>query len=99
MATPAKPRGWRRFRVIFRRCRIALLLVILALAGAMLYLDLVGLPDFVKNPILQKLHAHGLDLQFTRLRWRLDHGIIAENVFFGRTNDVFSPKLTLKEVQ
>src|SRR5262249_36498428 len=26
------------------------------------------------------------------------HGIVAENVFFGRTNDVFSPKLTLKEV-
>jgi hypothetical protein len=99
MATPVKPRGWHRFRVIFRRCRIAVLLVILALVAAVLYLDLVGLPDFVKNPILEKLHDRGLDLQFTRLRWRPDHGIIAENVFFGRTNDVSSPKLTLKEVQ
>src|SRR6185312_7930912 len=75
------------------------LLVILALAGFVLYLDRVGLPNFIKNPLLEKLHARGLDLQFTRLRWRVNRGIVAENVFFGRTNDLSSPQLTLKEVQ
>jgi len=99
MATQAPPRRWHRFRVIFRRCRITVLLIILALVGAVLYLDTVGLPGFVKRPLLEKLHERGLDLKFTRLRWRTFHGLVAENVFFGRTNDVASPQLTLKEVQ
>ena len=99
MANSAKPRRWHRFRVIFRRCRITVLLIVLALIGFVLYLDKVGLPDFIKNPLVQKLHDRGLDLQFTRLRWRLSHGIVAENVFFGRTNDSSSPQLTLKEVE
>jgi hypothetical protein len=99
MATQAQPRRWHRFRVIFRRCRITALLIILAMAGALLYLNSVGLPDFIKNPLLEKLHARGLDLHFTRLRWRPVQGIVAENVFFGRTNDVASPRLTLKQVQ
>jgi hypothetical protein len=99
MAKPAPPRRWHRFRVIFRRCRIAILLVVLALIGFVLYLDRVGLPNFIKDPLVAKLHDRGLDLQFTRLRWRLSRGIVAENVFVGRTNDLSSPQLTLKEVQ
>ena len=99
MATPAPSRRWHRFRVIFRRCRITVLLVILVLIGFVLYLDKVGLPNFIKNPLIAKLHEHGLDLQFTRLRLRLNRGLVAENVFVGRTNDLSSPQLTLKEVQ
>jgi hypothetical protein len=98
MATQAQSR-WRRFRVIFRRCRITALLAVLALTAALLYLNRVGLPDFIKNPLLAKLHDRGLDLHFTRLRWRPVQGIVAENVFFGRTNDAASPQFTLKEVQ
>lgn len=97
---PQKQTGrWHRFRVIFRRCRITALLIILALMGFVLYINQVGLPDFIKNPLVQKLHDRGLDLHFTRLRWRPAQGIVAENVFFGRTNDVASPQLTMKQVQ
>ena len=99
MATPDTPRRWHRFRVVFRRCRITALLFILALIGFVFYLDKVGLPNFIKDPLVEKLHDRGLDLQFTRLRLRLNRGIIAENVFVGRTNDLSSPQLTLKEVQ
>lgn len=99
MATQAPPRRWHRFRVIFRRCRITVLLVILALVGSVLYLNRVGLPDFVKRPLVEKLHERGLDLEFSRLRWTPNRGLVAENVFFGRTNDVASPQLTVKEVQ
>ncbi|HEY2083063.1 MAG TPA: AsmA-like C-terminal region-containing protein, partial [Verrucomicrobiae bacterium] len=95
-----EPSGrWRRFRVIFRRCRITLLLVILAFTGGLLYLNSIGLPGFIKKPLLQKLHDRGLDMHFTRLRWRPVQGIVAENVFFGRTNDVSSPQLTARDVQ
>src|SRR4051812_8445725 len=99
MAPPAKRSRWNRFRVIFRRCRITVWLIILTLVAFVLYLDVVGLPNFIKAPLLEKLHDRGVDLQFTRLHWSPLHGIVAENVFFGRTNDVLSPQLTLKEVQ
>lgn len=97
MATPKQSSRWWRFRVIFRRCRITALLVILAVTVALVYLDKAGLPDFIKRPLLQKLHDRGLDLQFTRLRWLPFRGIIADNVFFGTTN-ASSPRLNLKEV-
>jgi hypothetical protein len=99
MATQAQPRRWHRFRVIFRRCRIVVLLVILALTAAVLYLDDIGLPGFIKKPLLEKLHARGLDLQFSRLRWGPVDGIVAENVFFGRTNDISNPRLTARQVR
>ena len=99
MAPQTQPGGWYHFRVIFRRCRITALVIILALTGGLAYINQVGLPDFIKNPLLQKLHDRGLDLHFTRLRWRPAQGIVAENVFFGRTNDVASPELTMKQVR
>lgn len=97
MAAPTQSSRWRRFRVIFRRCRITALLVILAGTVALVYLDKVGLPGFIKRPLLENLHAHGLDLQFSRLRWLPFRGIVADNVFFGTTNAA-SPRLDLKEV-
>jgi hypothetical protein len=99
MAKQAPTGRWHRFRVIFRRCRIAVLLLLLACVGAVLYLNSVGLPGFIKRPLLQKLHERGLDLHFTRLRWRPIQGLVAEDVFFGRTNDAASPELTSKQAQ
>ena len=99
MVKPATRGRWHRCRVIFRGCRITVLLIILAVVGFVLYLDKIGLPNFIKNPLVEALHERGLDLQFSRLRWHPSHGIVAENVFFGRTNDLTSPQLTLKEVQ
>ena len=72
--------------------------VILALLGALIYLNQVGLPNFVKKPLLEKLRARGLDLQFSRLRLRWYQGVVAENVRFGRADEPLSPQLTLAEV-
>lgn len=91
-------RFWRICRIALRRFRIMLWFLILALLGALLYLNQIGLPAFAKQPLLEKLRARGLDLQFSRLRWRWYHGIVAENVLFGRADDPSSPKLTLQEV-
>ena len=97
MATQTQPRRWRRCRLVFRGCRITVLLVILAITVGLLYLNRVGLPGFIKRPLLQKLHTRGIDLQFSRLRWQPFRGIVADNVFFGTTN-ASSPQLKLKEV-
>ena len=92
MAPRDKSRFWRKCRILFRRFRITVLSITLALLGALLYLNQVGLPGFIKRPLLEKLRAHGIELQFSRLRWRWAQGIVAENVRFGGTQEGAAPK-------
>src|SRR5881396_2274951 len=96
---PERLRGWRRCRIWFRRFRITIWLLILALVWSLVYVNQIGLPSFVKKPLLEKLRARGVDLQFSRLRLRWDEGIVAENVRFGRADEPLGPHLTLAEVQ
>ena len=99
MATRTKSRFWRICRVYFRRFRIAVWLVVLALVATFVYLNQVGLPGFVKKPLLENLRARGLDLQFSRLRLRWYRGLVAENVRFGRAGEPLSPQFTIQEAQ
>ncbi|MCY7313931.1 MAG: hypothetical protein LH491_09965, partial [Pseudoxanthomonas sp.] len=48
-----------------------LLLGLLLFAYAFVYVNQVGLPDFVKRPLLAQLQARGLNMDFSRLRVRL----------------------------
>jgi hypothetical protein len=99
MVPPKKPRFWRICRIYFRRVRITFWLLVLALLGALIYINQIGLPGFIKKPLLEKLRVAGIDLQFTRLRVRWDEGIVAENVRFGRADQPFGPRLTAADVQ
>jgi len=99
MAARLKGHFWRTCRTYFRRVRITVWLVILVLLGGLVYLDQVGLPDFAKKLLLEKVRARGLDLQFSRLRLSWHHGLVAENVRFGRADEPLSPQMTLREVQ
>jgi len=90
---------WRTCRIYFRRFRITVWFIVLLLLSALIYLNQVGLPGFIKRPLLERLHARGLDLQFSRLRLRWYQGIVAENVRFGAADRVGSPQLTLDEVR
>ena len=74
-------------------------LVLLALAVALLYLNQIGLPGFLKRPLLDKLRAQGIELQFSRLRLRWYQGIVAENVRFGQAKQGPGPQLTLSQVE
>jgi hypothetical protein len=49
--------------------------------------------------MLEKLRERGVDLQFSRLRWRWYQGIVAENVRFGRPDEPRSPKLSLSSAE
>src|ERR1017187_5709278 len=89
----------RAARISFRRFRITVWSLILTLLGGLVYLNQIGLPDFAKKPLLEKLRARGLDLQFSRLRVSWYHGIVAENVRFERADEPLSPHLTLAEVR
>ncbi|HOX56412.1 MAG TPA: AsmA-like C-terminal region-containing protein [Candidatus Paceibacterota bacterium] len=99
MATRQKGRFWRTCRVCFRRFRITVWLIVLALLSVLVYLNQVGLPEFAKRPLLEELRGRGVDLQFSRLRLRWYQGIVAENVRFGQTGESLSPQLMLAEVQ
>ena len=67
--------------------------------GALIYLNRIGLPDWAKRPLLQNLRARGLDLQFSRLHLSWLRGIVAEDVHFGRADELLSPELTAAQVQ
>jgi hypothetical protein len=74
-------------------------LLLLLILGLCLYVNQVGLPDFFKGPLLEKLRERGLDLQFSRLRLRWYQGIVAEKVHFGPSDQELSPQLNVEEVQ
>ena len=91
MASPRQRRFWGVCRVCFRRFRFCVWTLVLVGLLALLYLNQIGLPALIKRPLLEKLRAQGIDLQFSRLRLRWDRGIVAENVQFGRAAEPLSP--------
>jgi hypothetical protein len=97
--TRPKSRFWRICRIYFRRFRIAVWLVVLILIGTFVYLNQIGLPGFIKKPVLENLRAHGLDVRFSRLRLRWYRGLVAEDVRFERADEPFGPQFTVQEIQ
>ncbi|HXR04401.1 MAG TPA: AsmA-like C-terminal region-containing protein [Verrucomicrobiae bacterium] len=90
---------WRKCRIGFRWFRIATLLAVLALVCAGVWFNRLGLPDFLKRPLVEKLRARGVELEFTRLRLRFVRGLVAENVRLGHAATPDSPTISLAEVQ
>lgn len=101
MPAPAKRkhRFWRKCRIYFRRARITVWLVTLAILGALIYLNLIGLPGFVKRPIIAKLRERGLALEFSELRLHWARGFVASQVTFGSMDSPAVPRLTAGEVE
>ena len=69
--------------------------MVLLLLGGLVYLNRVGLPQFLKVRLLSELRARGVDLNFTRLRLRWYHGLVAENISLGRADDTVGPHLSV----
>jgi len=90
---------WRTCRVCFRWCRVSLLLLILAAAWVLLWFNLVGLPTFLKEPLLANLQQRGIHVEFSRMRLRMRRGIVAENVRVGDAQNPDQPTLSVGEVQ
>jgi hypothetical protein len=75
------PRSWRRtLRLYFRRFRIAIWLILFVLLWVGIYLNQVGLPGFIKRPLLANLQKRGVELEYSRLRLRGYRGIVADDV-------------------
>lgn len=83
--SPSRRRGPVRSTLRWGR-RTACVLGILLLAGFG-YLNQIGLPDWIKDPLLEQLAERGIDLDFERIRVRLGRGLVAESVQLRLTAD------------
>lgn len=85
-----KAKGGNRFwvwsRRLFRWFRVLVLLLVMAAAIALLYLNRVGLPEAVKSRVVSALEAEGLDLEFTRLRLSGYRQVVIDDVWLIATN-------------
>ncbi len=87
---------WRRWT----RWGIRLTLVLaLGFLGLLIYLNQVGLPDFAKSLLQNELRANGLNLEFERLRWRLERGLVAEGIQLEMTSTNGQPTLVAEELK
>ena len=93
------PGFWRQCRIAFRCVRLGAWLVVLTALGFLLWCDRVGLPDFVKTRLVGTLHERGVDLEFSRMRLSLVHGLVADNVRAGAGGTPDSASFTARFVQ
>jgi hypothetical protein len=93
------PGFWRKCRIAFRCARFTVWAAVLLALAAFGWLNLVGLPAFLKTRLVTALHQRGVDLEFSRMRLRLIHGLICDNVRIGAPAAAGTPVLTVREVQ
>ncbi len=96
---PAQPGFWRKCRTGFRWCRITVLFIVLALVCALVWFNRVGLPDFLKQRLVETLQRQGVELAFTRMRLHLVHGLVVENVHLGHAQAPDDPVFSAAEIQ
>jgi hypothetical protein len=96
-----KPGSRRRrlFFLTFKWIRIAILLFVFVVIVLGLFLNHVGLPGWAENRILRRIEAYGWKVQFSRLRLRWYHGIVAEDLILQRTNTLTGPHLFLHSAE
>jgi hypothetical protein len=96
---PARRRLKRWFFTTLKWCRISVLLLCLVVVVGGLFLNHVGLPDWLNRRIEAQFQAKGWDLQYSRLRLRWYRGIVAEDLQLQRTNTLYGPSLFLPRAE
>jgi hypothetical protein len=88
---------WQRSRRAFRCLRIFVWLALLLALCGFIYLNQVGLPGFLKGQLQAELRAHGLEVDFQRVRLRWFRGVVGEQVALGYAAQRRGPRLTIGE--
>lgn len=86
-------------RRTLRWCRWAGYAGAFLLGLSLVYLNQVGLPEFLKGPLLGQLRDRGIELEFSRMRVRLTRGLVAEDVNLSRTRERAGEVFHADEVQ
>ncbi len=95
----SKPGFWRKCRIAFRCARFTVWGLVLLGLLAFGWFNLVGLPGFLKTRLVTAMHERGVQLGFSRLRLRVVHGLVCDNVRVGVTAGGAEPVFTAREVQ
>lgn len=99
----AEPRlrktSWHKARIWARRLRIGVLLLVLLAVCGLIYLNVVGLPGFLKRPLLAELNRRGVQLQYSRIRLSWYRGIVADNVRLGNTDRPTQPHVSADQAR
>jgi hypothetical protein len=90
---------FRWLRITFRWLRLAVWLIVLAVLACFLWCNFVGLPDFLKTRLVGALREQGVELEFSRMRLSLIHGLVAENVRAGQPGVNEGPSFNARLVQ
>ena len=91
---------WRKCRLALRWTRYAVWLVVVTALLLIAWCNVVGIPDFFQSRIAAALRGHGVAVEFSGMRWRFIHGIVAENVILGdKLNRADQPLLTARQIQ
>ena len=98
-ARPPRRRGWRIFLSIFKWCRVSIWVAILLVIVMHLFLQRVGVPEWVKLRIIAQLRAQGWDIDFSRLRLQWYRGIVADGLLLSRTNTIQGPHLFVEAAE
>jgi len=90
-----------RTRRIVRRafrwsCRLVVLAV-LAVLILLIYLEKAGIPDFVKDRLVEEVRARGWEVEFSSLRFHWYRGVIAENLHLQRARHRSGPIIFIDE--
>jgi hypothetical protein len=80
-------------------CRISLLLLCLIAIVLSLFLNHVGLPEWLTRRVEAQFRAKGWDLKYSRLRLRWYRGIVAEDLQLQRVGVKESPQLFLPSAE
>jgi hypothetical protein len=80
-------------RLLFRIVRTTVVVVVILLLTLAAYLNWWGLPEPLEQEVISQFRARGMDLSFSRVRFRWWHGIIAENISLRRANDSTGARL------
>jgi hypothetical protein len=86
-------------RRIFRAFRIACLFLLLLIAAVLLWANYVRVPDSITARVKDELRRHNLALDFSRLRLRGMHRLVAENVSLHALNAVSAPVARVSEAE
>ena len=86
-----------RLRRVVRGCRVSALFLLFLAVTPLIFLNIVGLPDFVKTSVVESLRQQGLELEFDSMRL-LPVGVVVEKVSVAASRTPGSPKLGFDEI-
>ncbi|MEO7676451.1 MAG: hypothetical protein ABIV39_06785, partial [Verrucomicrobiota bacterium] len=66
---------------------------------AVIYVTTIGLPEFLKGPLLAEVRAAGIQLDFQRIRWLWYRGIVIDRAAFSWLKDPMQPNFSAKEAE